>query len=317
MNSLISRPISIAPMMQYTDRHFRYLIRCISKHVFLFTEMINSAAIVNGDHKNLLRFNHVEHPIGVQLGGRDVKELLEASHIARDYGYDEINLNIGCPSKAVQKGEFGAKLMLQKEHVADIVLALSSNSKLPISVKCRLGVDQYDSYEFLYNFVNTVSLAGCKIFYVHARKALLNGISPKNNRCIPKLEYDKVYRLKKDFPNLLFILNGGIQSLRSYKDTMSLVDGIMIGRAAYREPYLLSSADNLLNNSLKPEKSIQEIACEYLDYADNQKSQKYFHITKHMQGLWYRKPNAVKFRRLVTDPKGKIDDIRDFVLSSI
>jgi tRNA-dihydrouridine synthase A len=317
MYDISERLISVAPMMEYTDRHFRYLIRCISKHVFLFTEMITSAAIVNGDHKKLLTFNDIEHPIGIQIGGKCIKELLIACSIIQDYGYDEINLNVGCPSSAVQRGGFGAKLMLDKEHVGNIVSNLLNKSRIPISVKCRLGVDQFDTYRFLYDFIETVSSAGCKLFYIHARKAMLSGVSPKDNRIIPKLEYDKVYRLKRDFPNINFILNGGIQSLNNYSDIIGSLDGIMIGRAVYRNPLLLYPVDRWIYNSKLPNRTIQDIVHDYLEYAISERSTKQFHITKHMQGLWYGRPHAATFRRLVTSPDSKIDNIREFMMNAV
>ncbi|NQY43693.1 MAG: tRNA dihydrouridine(20/20a) synthase DusA, partial [Legionellales bacterium] len=272
----INRAISVAPMMEYTDQHFRYLIRCISKHTLLFTEMVTSAAITHGNHKKLLSFNPIENPIALQIGGRDVKEVLSAALIAQDYGYDEINLNVGCPSKAVQKGGFGACLMLEKEMVSELIDVLSNNLKLPVSIKCRLGIDNYDSYEFLYDFVKEVSSAGCKLFYIHARKALLDGISPRDNRKIPILEYDKVRRLKTDFPELTIILNGGINSLDSYEVIKGCLDGVMIGRAAYKEPYLLAKADSKIYSSTKPADSIISIAYLYLDYVRKQCSKKPF-----------------------------------------
>ena len=307
------RLVSVAPMMEYTDRNFRYFIRCISKKVILFTEMITSSAIVNGDYKKLLEYNENEHPIVAQIGGSDIRELVYSCKILQDYGFDEINLNIGCPSNAVQKGGFGARLMLDKHHVANIISTLQKHIDIPLSVKCRLGVDNYDSYKFLYEFVDTVSLSGCKIFYIHARKALLNGISPKDNRRIPKLDYDKVYRLKKDFPNIEIILNGGIQSLDNFNHYMNSVDGIMIGRAAYKEPYLLSDIDNKIYNCTNSVKSIQDIAYEYLNYATKQTNCKLFHITKHMQGLWHGKRKAALFRKLVTSPDCNIKSIENFI----
>ncbi len=313
MSSLIKRLVSIAPMMEHTDKHFRYLIRCISKHSLLFTEMITSAAIINGDHKKLLSFNVVEHPIAVQIGGRDIEEILSASLIAESYGYDEINLNIGCPSSSVQNGGFGACLMLDKKHVGDIVHTLSNNVKIPISIKCRIGVDDLDTYSFLYDFIKEVSSSRCNIFYVHARKALLSGVSPRDNRRIPKLDYDRVYKLKQDFPHLEIILNGGVNSLENYSDIINHVDGVMIGRTAYKNPYILSDVDSHIYNSPGLVDSIKGIACQYLDYVSQQRITKLFHLTKHMQGLWYGRQNAAVFRRLVTEPSCTVKQIQEFI----
>ena len=203
--------ICIAPMMQYTDMHDRYLLRLISKKVYLYTEMVTTGAILYGKCFHQLEYNPQEHPVAVQLGGSDIKDLTECSKISEDYGYDEINLNVGCPSDRVQKGRFGACLMLEPEHVADCLSSMQNTVSVPVSIKCRLGVDDHEDYEFLFNFVNTIKQSGINNFIIHARNGILKGLSPRQNRHIPPLKYDYVYKLKKDFPELNIIINGGIK----------------------------------------------------------------------------------------------------------
>ena len=241
---------SIAPMMQYTDMHDRYLLRLISKKVFLYTEMVTTGAILYGKCFHQLEFNKEEHPVAIQLGGSDVDDLVKSAKIAEDYGYDEINLNVGCPSDRVQKGRFGACLMLEPEHVAECLNAMQTNVKVPVTIKCRLGVDHHEDYEFLYNFVNIVQDAGIKHFIIHARNGILKGLSPRQNRHIPPLKYDYVYQLKKDFPNLNITINGGIKNIDECKDHLKYVDGVMIGRAAYENPFLIKDIDTELYLSL-------------------------------------------------------------------
>ena len=278
---------SIAPMMQYTDMHDRYLLRLISKKVFLYTEMVTTGAILYGKCFHQLEFNKEEHPVAIQLGGSDVDDLVKSAKIAEDYGYDEINLNVGCPSDRVQKGRFGACLMLEPEHVAECLNAMQTNVKVPVTIKCRLGVDHHENYEFLYNFVNIVQDAGIKHFIIHARNGILKGLSPRQNRHIPPLKYDYVYQLKKDFPNLNITINGGIKTIDECKDHLKYVDGVMIGRAAYENPFLIKDIDTELYGIESNVNSKKSILNQYLDYVEDklQEGHDLSRMMKHLFGL--------------------------------
>jgi len=278
---------SIAPMMQYTDMHDRYLLRLISKKIFLYTEMVTTGAILYGKCFHQLEFNKEEHPVAIQLGGSDIDDLVESSKIAEDYGYDEINLNVGCPSDRVQKGRFGACLMLEPDHVAECLNAMQTNVKVPVTIKCRLGVDHHEDYEFLYNFVNIVQNAGIKHFIIHARNGILKGLSPRQNRHIPPLKYDYVYQLKKDFPNLNITINGGIKTIDECKDHLKYVDGVMIGRAAYENPFLIKDIDTELYGVESNVNSKKSILNEYLDYVEERLKEGYdlSRMMKHLFGL--------------------------------
>ena len=278
---------SIAPMMQYTDMHDRYLLRLISKKVFLYTEMVTTGAILYGKCFHQLEFNKEEHPVAVQLGGSDVNDLVKSAKIAEDYGYDEINLNVGCPSDRVQKGRFGACLMLEPDHVAECLNKMQTNVKVPVTIKCRLGVDHHEDYEFLYNFVNIVQNAGIKHFIIHARNGILKGLSPRQNRHIPPLKYDYVYQLKKDFPNLYITINGGIKTIDECKNHLKYVDGVMIGRAAYENPFLIKDIDTELYGIESNVNSKKSILNEYLDYVEDklQEGHDLSRMMKHLFGL--------------------------------
>ena len=278
---------SIAPMMQYTDMHDRYLLRLISKKVFLYTEMVTTGAILYGKCFHQLEFNKEEHPVAIQLGGSDVDDLVKSAKIAEDYGYDEINLNVGCPSDRVQKGRFGACLMLEPEHVAECLNAMQTNVKVPVTIKCRLGVDHHEDYEFLYNFVNIVQDAGIKHFIIHARNGILKGLSPRQNRHIPPLKYDYVYQLKKDFPNLNITINGGIKTIDECKEHLKYVDGVMIGRAAYENPFLIKDIDTELYGIESNVNSKKSILNQYLDYVEDklQEGHDLSRMMKHLFGL--------------------------------
>ena len=278
---------SIAPMMQYTDMHDRYLLRLISKKVFLYTEMVTTGAILYGKCFHQLEFNNEEHPVAIQLGGSDVNDLVKSAKIVEDYGYDEINLNVGCPSDRVQKGRFGACLMLEPDHVAECLNAMQTNVKIPVSIKCRLGVDHHENYEFLYNFVSVVQKAGIKHFIIHARNGILKGLSPRQNRHIPPLKYDYVYQLKKDFPNLNITINGGIKTIDECKDHLKYVDGVMIGRAAYENPFLIKDIDTELYGIESNVNSKKLILNQYLDYVEEklQEGHDLSRMMKHLFGL--------------------------------
>ena len=289
---------SIAPMMQYTDMHDRYLLRLISKKVFLYTEMVTTGAILYGKCFHQLEFNKEEHPVAIQLGGSDVDDLVKSAKIAEDYGYDEINLNVGCPSDRVQKGRFGACLMLEPEHVAECLNAMQTNVKVPVTIKCRLGVDHHEDYEFLYNFVNIVQDAGIKHFIIHARNGILKGLSPRQNRHIPPLKYDYVYQLKKDFPNLNITINGGIKTIDECKDHLKYVDGVMIGRAAYENPFLIKDIDRELYGIESNINSKKSILNQYLDYVEDklQEGHDLSRMMKHLFGLSRGDKFAKSFR---------------------
>ncbi len=238
--------LCVAPMMDRTDRHLRYLLRLLAPHARLYTEMITAKALVRGDAERLLRFDAAEHPVALQLGGNEPEELAEAARLGADFGYDEINLNVGCPSDRVQAGCFGAALMLEPQRVADCVRAMREAVAVPVTVKTRLGVDDHDSYEFVRDFVGEVAAAGCATFIVHARKAWLSGLSPRENREIPPLDYARVYRLKRELPQLRIVINGGFVTLEDSVAQLAEVDGVMIGRAAYQDSWLLARLDERL-----------------------------------------------------------------------
>lgn len=240
-----TRPLSVAPMMDRTDRHFRVFLRQISRHTLLYTEMVTTGAIVHGGRTDLLAFDPLERPLALQLGGDDPDDLAACAKIAEDMGYDEVNLNVGCPSDRVQNGHFGACLMATPQVVADAVAAMRAAVALPVTVKHRIGIDDRDRYEDLLGFVETVAAAGCDRFSVHARKAWLSGLSPKENRDVPPLRYEDVDRLKREHPELVIEINGGIRTLESARDHLTHVDAVMIGRAAWDRPYLFAAADRM------------------------------------------------------------------------
>ena len=288
----------IAPMMQYTDMHDRYLLRLISKKVFLYTEMIATGSLIYGKCFNQLDFNKEEHPVGVQLGGSDVKDLIECSKKCEQYGYDEINLNVGCPSDRVQKGKFGACLMLEPELVKDCLGGMKNSVHIPISIKCRLGVDDNESYEFLHNFISIVKESGINIFIIHARNGILKGLSPRQNRNIPPLKYDYVYKLKKDFPDLEIIINGGIKSIEECHNHLSKVDGVMLGRSAYENPFILKNVESEIFGLELQDISKKEILNQYLDYVERKLSEGHDlgRMMKHLFGLSRGDKYAKSFR---------------------
>lgn len=308
--SLPPRTIQVAPMMDYTDRHCRYFMRLMTKNVWLFSEMITAQAILRGDSAKLLAYHPDEHPIVLQLGGSNPNDLSEATKIAAKFGYDEVNLNVGCPSARVKSGRFGACLMAEPLLVADCLQAMQEASSLPVSVKIRIGIDGLDSYAFLQHFVRTVADVGCKYFIIHARKAWLSGLSPKQNREVPPLQYDSVYRIKRDFPDLFISINGGIQSLEAAKVHLERVDGVMIGRAAYQNPYLLAQVDQRFYQCDDVPLSREAILSRLVSYIDQEREQGALpqHVTRHILGLFQGIPGARHWRRLLTGPqKNQLD----------
>ncbi len=276
-------------MMDWTDRHCRYFLRQVSSRARLYTEMITTGALIHGDVGRHLAFSPAEHPVAVQLGGSDPDELAQCARLAERYGYDEINLNIGCPSERVQKGAFGACLMAEPELVSSCVQAIRSSVRLPVTVKHRVGINDIESYEFVRDFVATVSQAGCRTYIVHARNAVLKGLSPKENREIPPLKYDYVYRLKAEFPALEFVINGGITSWAEITTHLAYVDGAMLGRAAYHNPWLLADAG----------RTRAEVVRAMYEYAKGVESVR--HVARHMLGLYHGHKKARLWRRLLSD----------------
>ena len=292
------RQFCVAPMMQYTDMHDRYLLRLISKRIFLYTEMIATGSLIFGKCFSQLEFNSEEHPVGVQLGGSNISDLVECSKKCEQFGYDEINLNVGCPSDRVQKGKFGACLMLEPDLVSECLAAMINSVSIPISIKCRLGVDDHEEYEFLYNFVSIVKQSGVKIFIIHARNGILKGLSPRQNRNIPPLKYDYVYRLKKDFPDLEIIINGGIRNLNDSQMHLKKVDGVMIGRAAYDNPFMLKDIEPRFYNVDSSANSKKEVLNQYLEYVERQiyNGHNLSRMMRHLFGLSRGDKYAKSFR---------------------
>lgn len=300
-------PLSVAPMMDRTDRHFRYLMRQITRHTLLYTEMVTSAAILHGDREHLLGFSLAEKPLALQVGGDHPAELAICARIAEDMGYDEINLNVGCPSDRVQNGNFGACLMAQPQRVADAVASMMAATTLPVTVKHRIGIDHLDRYEDMVNFVQTVAATGCRRFTVHARKAWLQGLSPKENRDIPPLRYPEVYRLKHEFPDLIIEINGGITTLEAAATHLQSVDAVMIGRAAYDNPYLFATCDRDFYGDTHPIPSRADVAEAMLPYIDHWTANgcKLNKITRHMLQLFAGQPGSRAWRQHLTEQSCK------------
>jgi tRNA-dihydrouridine synthase A len=293
--------ISVAPMMDCTDKHDRYFLRLIAPDVLLYTEMITAQALIHGDRNYLLAFDPAEHPVALQLGGSDPSMLAQCAKMGEDKGYDEINLNVGCPSPRVSSGRFGACLMLEPKLVADCVVAMQSAVTIPVTVKCRIGIDNNDSYSELHAFVKLIASAGCKTFIIHARKAWLSGLSPKENREIPPLCYDVVKQVKQDFPELTIILNGGLKSIVDIDAQLPFVDGVMIGRAAYSNPYLLSEIQSKYFNDTDV-LSRHEVAKHFIPYVSHQLKSgiKLTGMTRHILGLFHGQRGAAAWRKYLS-----------------
>ncbi|MGI9336573.1 MAG: tRNA dihydrouridine(20/20a) synthase DusA [Gammaproteobacteria bacterium] len=293
----------VAPMMDCTDRHDRYLLRLISRRTLLYTEMITTGALIHGDTARLLAFDTSEHPLAPQIGGSEPRSMAACARLAQDHGFDEVNINVGCPSERVRSGSFGACLMAEPELVAECVAAMRSACALPVTVKTRIGIDDRDSYEALAHFIATVAAAGCNTFAIHARKAWLKGLSPKQNRELPPLRYDVAYRVKRDFPNLRIIVNGGIQSLSDARRHLRRLDGVMIGRAAYRDPYMLASVDQSIFGDAAPPLPREEVAKRMVEYTRRMCAQglRPGAITRHMVGLFQGEPGARQWRRTLSE----------------
>lgn len=289
--------------MDWSDHHCRYFWRLLTRQALLYTEMVTTGALIHGDRERFLHFNPEEHPVALQLGGSEPADLARCARWARDWGYDEVNLNCGCPSDRVQSGMFGACLMGQPALVADCVRAMRDACDIPVTVKHRIGIDHMESYDELVDFVATVAEAGCEVFIVHARKAWLQGLSPRENREIPPLNYAWVYQLKRDLPQLSIVINGGIQTLGQCREHLQQVDGVMLGREAYQNPWLLAEVDAQLYGMDKPAASRDDVIVALLPYVEQQLAAGAHlnHITRHILGLYQGVPGARKFRRYLSE----------------
>ena len=302
-NGLIDRRLSVAPMMDWTDRHCRYFLRLLTRHTLLYTEMVTTGAVLHGDRERMLAYHPAEHPLALQLGGSDPGDLARCARVAAEFGYDEVNLNVGCPSDRVRSGRFGACLMAEPDLVAKCVAALRAAVDLPVTVKTRIGIDDRDSYPDLVDFVTRVADSGCEVFIIHARKAWLSGLSPRENREIPPLRHEVVYRLKQDFPGLTIILNGGLSDLDQVAEALRRVDGAMIGRAAYENPYLLAEADRRFFGSAAPPKTRLQVIQDFFPYAEAQlrTGTPLPAMTRHLLGLFHGVPGARAWRRHLSE----------------
>jgi tRNA-dihydrouridine synthase A len=299
--------VCVAPMMDYTDRHFRFFIRLMTRHTRLYTEMLTTGALLHGDPRRHLEFDPAERPLALQVGGSDPHELAQCARLAAEFNYDEINLNVGCPSKRVQSGRFGACLMTEPLLVAECVAAMTGATKLPVTVKTRIGVDQHDSYEQLAVFINTVSRAGCGVFIVHARKAWLQGLSPKQNREVPPLRYEVVQQLKHDFPQLTVVVNGGIQTLQAMRSHLLALDGVMIGREAVANPYLFADVDRRYFDANAQVRTREQVLEAWLPHVSEELGHgvPLARMTRHALGLFQGRPGARSWRRHLSGHAGR------------
>ncbi|GAA4882177.1 tRNA dihydrouridine(20/20a) synthase DusA [Ferrimonas pelagia] len=294
----MKRTFSVAPMLDWTDRHYRYFARLISREALLYTEMVTTGAIIHGKG-DYLAFNEEEHPLALQLGGSNPQDLAHCAKLAAERGYDEVNLNVGCPSDRVQNGRFGACLMAEPALVAECVTAMRDVVDIPVTVKTRIGIDEQDSYGFLTDFVGTVAEAGCDIFTIHARKAWLKGLSPKENREIPELNYDRAYQIKRDFSALNISVNGGVKSLDECEVHLQHLDGVMVGREAYQDPYMMAGVDSRLYGATSTPLSRAQVVERMIPYLERHIAQggRANHVTRHMLGLFNGMPGARQWRR--------------------
>jgi tRNA-dihydrouridine synthase A len=301
-NKRINRKISVAPMMDCTDRHDRYFLRLISKNVMLYSEMVATKSAIHGDRKKILGFREEEKPVALQVGGSDKNELAEVAKLAEQFGYDEININLGCPSKKVQKNSFGACLMKEPDLVAECINNMVNSCKIPVTAKTRIGVDEIEDFEYLNNFINKIKQSGCKTVILHARKALLKGLTPKQNLNIPKLNYKMVYEIKKANPELEIIINGGVSQTEEIKKHLEHCDGVMIGRAIYQNPYFLTDIEKeIFNTNEVP--SREQIAKQIISYLEEEVKlgTKVNHIMRHTVGLYHGQPGSKDWKRYLSD----------------
>ncbi len=316
------RRLVVAPMMELTDRHYRFLARLLTRHTLLYTEMLTCKAVIHGDRSYLLGKETVEGPVVLQLGGSDVNEMAEAAHIGQEWGYDEINMNVGCPSDRVKAGRFGACLMAEPELVRDVIAGMQEKVDVPVTVKCRLGIDRDDSYEALESFAGIVLQSGCKHLIVHARKAWLDGLSPKENRTIPPLRYEYVYRLKQAYPDVHISINGGIDNLADTQSHLQQVDGVMIGRAAYYSPAMLAEADSTVfadipggHTHTADFATLSQVARDYAAYMQPwiDKGVRPSAMSRHIVSLFQEVPGARLYRRHISEHAGKCTDALSLV----
>ncbi len=309
--------MSVAPMMDWTDRHCRFFHRLLSRHALLYSEMVTTGALVHGDVPRHLDFNMEEHPVALQLGGSDTGELAHCARLGQQWGYDEINLNCGCPSERVQRGSFGACLMAEPQLVADCVKAMVDVVTVPVTVKHRIGIEKGENYQFVRDFVGTVSEAGCDVFLVHARNAWLRGLSPKENREVPPLRYDFVNQLKQDFPHLVFALNGGVKTTTQVHEALAHVDGAMIGREAYHNPWWMAQWDSEFYGDTSRELTREEIERHMADYMVREAKAHgtaWTSIARHMLGLRNGLPGARRWRQVWSDHKLRDSDPHDVMV---
>src|ERR1700710_1910843 len=299
------RRVSVAPMMDWTDRHCRSFHRLLSRHAWLYTEMVTTGALLHGDVPRHLDFGTDEHPVALQLGGSEPADLAHCAKLGEQWGYDEININCGCPSERVQRGAFGACLMNEPQLVADCVKAMRDAVSIPVTVKHRIGVDAVEDYAYVRDFVGTVADAGCEAFIVHARNAILKGLSPKENREIPPLKYEYAYQLKRDFPHLEISINGGIKTLDEVEEHLKHVDGVMLGREAYHNPYMLAGVDARFYGAADPALSREDVEAKLIEYAGQELARGTFlgGITRHALGLYRGMPGARGWRRVLSDSR--------------
>lgn len=303
IDQTIDRTFCVAPMLDCTDRHERYLLRLISKHAVLYTEMVTTGALLFGDTAKFLDFDQAEHPVALQLGGSVPDDMARCAELAQQWSYDEVNINVGCPSDRVQSGSFGACLMQSPDLVAQNIRQMQAAVDIPVTIKCRIGVDEQEPRDALWALVEKSAHAGCSVFLVHARKAWLKGLSPKENRNVPPLDYELVYELKRDFPELDIIINGGIETLAQCQTHLEQVDGVMMGREVYSNPYVLSHVDQLLYKDVAPARSRDSIMNDYIAYIQTQLEQgcRLNQLSKHAVGLYHGEPRSRLWRRHISE----------------
>lgn len=313
----LSHRFCVAPMLDWTDRHCRYFHRLLSKEALLYTEMVTTGAIIHGNSARFLKFNSEEHPVALQLGGSNPSDLATCARFAESEGYDEVNLNVGCPSDRVQNGRFGACLMAEPALVGECVAAMQAVVTIPVTVKSRIGIDHQDSYDDLVHFVDIVSKAGCGVFIVHARKAWLKGLSPKENREIPPLQYERVFQLKQDFPHLEIIINGGITTMAQSLELLNFVDGVMVGREAYQNPFMLAQVDARIfqkNDAPVAREAVVKQLLTYIQAELKHDDMRLNSITRHILGLYHGEYGARLWRRYLSENVFKSDGCYEEVL---
>lgn len=306
-DSMPNRRFTVAPMMDWSDTHCRFFWRLLSKEAVLYSEMVTTGALLYGDRARFLKHQPCETPLALQLGGSNPQALAECARMAEDWGYSEVNLNCGCPSDRVQNGMIGACLMAEPDLVAECIAAMNHAVKIPVTVKHRIGIDDMEDYAGLTRFVSTLAASGCSTFIVHARKAWLKGLSPKENRDVPPLQYDMVYQLKQDYPELEIIINGGITTLEQCQELLKHTDGVMLGREIYSNPYLLAEVDQTFYSATRPIVSRAHVMSEFMEYCTTQLAQgvRLSHMTRHILGLYQGLPGARRFRRTISEQAHK------------